>query len=870
MKTSEIRHRFLNFFKKKGHTVVKSDSLIPKNDPTLLFTGAGMNQFKEYFLGEKHDLKRAASSQKCIRTGDLDHVGKTPYHHSFFEMLGNFSFNDYFKRDAIIWAWEFLTQELHIPKAKLLVSVHKNDSEALDIWTREIGMPKNSIARLGDHTNFWPADAPKLGPNGPCGPCSEIFFDQGSDYSKSKNVAWHEDKSGRYAEIWNLVFTQFNRTDDGSLKALGTQNIDTGAGLERLACVLQGKRNNFEIDLFEPLVTYLIKLAQRNDQQIKSQKESDLNTIADHVRAAVVAISDGAHPENEGRGYVIRKLLRRAIWKGRVSGLSTPTLGPLVPLVVDALADAFPELRQNEKSVRETIESEEGRFNETLDSGLELVSQLIGKAKSQKKKQLSGKNVFQLYDTFGFPDELTRSIAQEQGLSIDEKGFAQLLQEQRIRAKKASKINANIFTSGSINKELSALPTSKFLGYQTIEAKSKVLWANQESTQAAFILDQTPFYPEGGGQVGDKGSVTSKYFEFDITDTQKKDHVIIHYGHLTKGDLKTGMDVTACVNKESRNATMRNHTATHLLQSALRVNLGSHVRQVGSLVNSEKLRFDFTHRKALSPDEMKAVECWVNHAVLRALPVESHQESYEKALEGGALAFFGDKYGDRVRTISIKGKSKELCGGTHCSNTGEIGSFIIISESSIGSGTRRIEALTGLNALRYIKSLQCTLQETSAVLKVAPDQILLRTQKLSERIRDLEHAAAKGQIINPKNINIDELIKSSESIGSLKLISKTLQNEEMTSLRQVVDELRKKTKQSLIALFSVNGKKVNLILGLTKDLTDTTLDAKVLAQAISPFITGSAGGRKDLAQGGGRDAKGIENAIKHLKKMLSE
>lgn len=865
MKTSEIRKRFLDFFKTKGHTLVKSDSLIPRNDPTLLFTGAGMNQFKDYFLGLRTDLKRAASSQKCLRTGDLDQVGKTPYHHSFFEMLGNFSFGDYFKEEAIAWAWEFLTQEMKLIPERLYVSVHEKDEEALEIWHKKIGIPKKIIARLGDQSNFWPADAPKAGPNGPCGPCSEIFFDQGSNYSEaSKNKFWANDESGRFAEIWNLVFTQFERQEGGKLVPLKAKNIDTGMGLERLACVMQGKRTNFEIDLFEPLLRAL----RQKSKNGKGDGVANLNAVADHVRGAVVAISDGANPSNEGRGYVIRKLIRRAVWQGRMAELKTPILGPLVPLVVSSLEDAYPELRASEKSVEQTIVLEEERFHETLDSGLNALSKLLEEASQRKTKMLSGEEIFQLYDTYGFPDELTRTIAQKSGVGINEKGFETLLEGQRKRAKAATKLADTIFTASEINQDFLKLSETKFLGYQTLEADGKILWQSFSGEEGAIVLDQTPFYPEGGGQVGDQGILEGKDFRFTVADTQKKERVILHYGKLVKGKSKIGDSCKASVNQELREATKRNHTATHLLQAALRSVVGTHIRQVGSLVNPEKLRFDFTHGKALTDEEIRNVEAWVNHAILESSPVQANHQSYDTAMRSGVLAFFGDKYGDEVRVIEVPGRSKELCGGTHCHQTGEIGAFVITSETSIGSGTRRIEALTGMNAIRYTKGLQQTLKKISETLKVNPDQVLERTEKLQKRVRELERSGFSSGRNTLEQIDIEKMIGSAQKIGTIKLIAKTIPDEEITFLRHLADQIRNKTKQSVIALFSTKDSKVNMIVGLTKDLAPSKLDAKNMAQAVAPLLEGSAGGRKDLAQGGGRNLNGIDSVLKTLVRMI--
>ena len=861
MKTSEIRKLFLDYFKGKNHTIVKSDSLIPKNDPTLLFTGAGMNQFKDYFLGLRTDLKRAASSQKCLRTGDLDNVGKTPYHHSFFEMLGNFSFGDYFKEEAIAWAWEFITQVLKLPQERIYISVHEKDDEAYGIWTKKIGIPKNRIAKLGDKSNFWPADAPKVGPNGPCGPCSEIFYDQGKTYPGAGEGFWADDESGRYAEFWNLVFTQFERQDGGKLIPLKAKNIDTGMGLERLACIIQGKRNNFEIDIFQPMIAELIRKCPKG----KTIERSSLYAIVDHVRAVVISIADGAHPSNEGRGYVIRKLIRRAVWQGRMSELSTPMLAPLVSLVISSLEDAYPELRQAEKSIEQTIGAEENKFQETLESGLNVLSKFMNLAEKRKEKILLGEEVFQLYDTYGFPDELTRLIAKKSGIKTDDKGFEALLEEQRKRAKAFSKLSDTIFASSNVNQELLKLPETKFLGYTTLHSEGKVIWTKFSGTDAVIALDQTPFYPEGGGQVGDVGSLENKNFKFMVTDTQKQDKVILHYGRLEKGTVKAGETCTAEVTKERREATKRNHTATHLLQAALRMILGTHVRQVGSLVNSEKLRFDFTHAKALSGDEIKKIELWVNESILESVAVESKHLSYQEAMKSGTLAFFGDKYGDEVRVIDVPGRSCELCGGTHCHRTGEIGAFVIVSETSIGSGTRRIEALTGLNAVNYLKGLEQKINQISTALKSNPDQIMERIEKLQQRLRDLEKGSTQAK---NQRVNVDALIESASLIGKVKLITQTIPDLDIQALRQVADQIRAKSNHSVIVLFSRVDSKVNIIVALTKDLSGSALDAKSLAQKAAESIDGSAGGRKEMAQGGGRNPKGIDSALTQITNLI--
>ncbi len=870
MKTSEIRKCFLDFFKAKKHTIVKSDSLVPRNDPTLLFTGAGMNQFKDYFLGLRMGLERAASIQKCLRTGDLDQVGKTPYHHSFFEMLGNFSFGDYFKEEAIEWAWEFLTKEVKIPRERLYVSVHQDDKEALRIWVKKIEIPEKLIARLGDDSNFWPADAPKLGPNGPCGPCSEIFFDQGANYPGAGQGFWAEDESGRYAEIWNLVFTQFERQDNGKLAPLKAKNIDTGMGLERLACVLQNVKSNFEIDIFQDIhkgVKFSLGFGERERTKILTDH---LYAISDHIRAVVFAMSDGVIPANEGRGYVVRKLIRRALWRGyellSSSGrqLKEPFLYKVSSEVVKTMKDVYPELEVAGSGIRSTLKNEEERFLNTLETGLKL---LHGHLSSLKGKTMPGDIVFELYDTYGFPDELTRVIAKKLGKEIDEKGFEALLDEQRRRAKASSKIRDTIFSASDVNQDLLKIPETKFLGYQSLEAEGKILWLSFSGEEGMIVLDQTPFYPEGGGQVGDRGILQNKNFSFSVSDTQKKEKVIVHYGKLTKGKPKIGETGQAEVSQALREATKRNHTATHLLQAALRSVLGAHVRQVGSLVNPEKLRFDFTHGKALTEEEIKKIETWVNEVVLESSVVQATQQNYEQAMRSGTLAFFGDKYGDEVRVVEVLGKSKELCGGTHCHQTGEIGAFVITSETSIGSGTRRIEAITGLNAVRYLKELQKTVSQISSLLRVGADQVTERIEKLQKRVRELEQKGSKREA---QKIDVDTLIQSGKTIGSVKLITQTVADETVEFLRQLADQIRTKAKQSVVVLFSTDDSKVNVIIALSKDLAHSTLDAKRLAQEVAPFLEGSAGGRKDLAQGGGRNREGIESALKALSQVLEK
>lgn len=857
--TDDIRERFLKFFKDRGHKIVASDSLIPQNDPTLLFTGAGMNQFKDYFLGIKKDMKRAASSQKCLRTGDLDNVGKTPYHHSFFEMLGNFSFGDYFKKEAIAWAWEFLTEDMGLPKARLRVSVHEKDQEAYDLWLHDIKLRKDWIVKLGDKSNFWPSNAPLEGPNGPCGPCSEIYFDQGEGVGCGRKTCNVDCDCGRFAEVWNLVFTQYDRRDGGALAPLAAKNIDTGMGLERLACVLQGKRTNFEIDIFDPLVHKMLTLLD-----LKRPVPS-VYAIVDHVRAVTFAIHDGAIPSNEGRGYVIRKLIRRAVWHGRQLGAHEAFLHELIRPVIDVMKNAYPELESSTKNIVLTVRSEEERFLETIEQGTEILSEMIEKTKAKKRKALSGEDMFKLYDTYGFPDELSGLIAKEHGLTVDEKAFEVLMEEQRKRSKQTSEISGEIFVVSDLAKKLTSIPKTKFLGYETLKAKGKVLFIEHLQDRLLVILDQTPCYGEGGGQVGDRGSFESASFKGDVLDAKKEDDRILHYVKVQKGKLSVGDEVSVEVNRELRDATRRNHTATHLLQSALREVMGTHVRQTGSLVNEHKLRFDFSHPKALSPQEIEKVENLVNGWVLSNIPSVPEEKSIEEARKEGALAFFGEKYGEKVRILKVGDISLEFCGGTHVSRTGDIGAFVITQETSIASGTRRIEALTGMNAVQYLRKMRSQITEAAGLLKTSPEEFTERLKNLQTRFKELER---KKEERKKEAIDLEQVAARVRPWKKVSLISEYLDSLSAAELRHTADALKQKLKQSVIILFSSEESKVNVLVALSKDLSESALDAKEIIQKIVRQFEGSGGGRKDLAQGGGKNPEKIKEVIENLPKLL--
>ncbi|MEI7750649.1 MAG: alanine--tRNA ligase [Candidatus Omnitrophota bacterium] len=844
--TNDLRKAYLEFFKSKGHTVVSSDSLVPQNDPSLLFTGAGMNQFKEYFLGVKKDLQRATTSQKCLRTGDLDEVGRTPFHHSFFEMLGNFSFGDYFKKEAIKWAWEFLTQKLSIPEERLRITVHENDTEAFEIWNKVIGLPKDRIFLCGDKSNFWPANAPKDGPNGPCGPCSEIYFDQNPEI-----LGTPIDDSGKFAEIWNLVFTQYDRQDGGKLVPLANKNIDTGMGLERLACVLQGKASNFEIDIFLPIHEAILHALGLDPEKIKTRQ---LYTISDHLRAAVFSIADGVVPSNEGRGYVIRKLIRRAIWQAHQlmpdQKLAKPFLFKAVSSVVKVMGEAYPELREAEENIRMVLSQEEERFLRTLEDGLRILKMQLTNYKKEGKKTVPDETVFELYDTFGFPEELTRGIAEAEGFTIDHKGFEKLMEDQRARSKEGSKISSEIFASSGLDKIPAQIPATVFLGYETQQTKAKILWHQNEGEKATVLLNQTPFYAESGGQVGDQGVIEGQGLRLKVVDTKKLDKYFLHHAEILQGAIIDGVEVNAAVDSALRENIMRNHTATHLLHAALRTTLGSSVRQLGSLVASDRLRFDFSFGRSVTSEELRAIETSANEQILSDRPVQKESKSLEEAKKEGALAFFGDKYGDKVRMISIPDFSKELCGGIHCDRTGQIGMLIITGETSVASGVRRIEAVTGAHALSYVRKLQDQISGISQTLKVGAADIPSRIAKLMENLKAQKKIGAQA---TANLTDIKTLLGGARKAGSCSILVALLENAGIPALRDLSNRLREEGQKLVFVIATSQEEKIHVIMGRSADLQKTPLDMKDLFGRLSQQLNVSGGGRPDLVQAGGPD-----------------
>ncbi len=863
MKTTEIRKTYLDFFASKGHKAAASDSLVPQNDPTLLFTGAGMNQFKDYFLGVKRDMTRATSSQKCLRTGDLDEVGRTAYHHSFFEMLGNFSFGDYFKKEAISWAWEFLTEVVKLPKNRLRITVHETDNEAFEIWEKHIGIRKDWIYRCGDKSNFWPANAPEDGPNGPCGPCSEIYYDQKPALGEGGHI---EDK--RFAEIWNLVFTQFDRTGKNQLVPLKNKNIDTGMGLERLACMLQGKASNFEIDLFQPIHAQIHKSLGVLESHLHLR--NNLHAIADHARALTFTIADGVIPSNEGRGYVVRKILRRALWHGyQMRGsekLKKPFLFEIIPSVVSAMSDAYPELKTAQASIQTTVQNEEKRFLETLETGMLILNKHIEKLKHSGRQTLDPASSFELYDTYGFPEELTQIICEEAKMKIDHAGFEKLMETQRLRSKGSTQIAASIFTSSGLEKIPQNTQATVFTGYQSLAEDARVLWSErQNDSHASVILDKTPFYAESGGQVGDQGVLKGKNFEANVLDTKKLDRFHIHQIEIKSGEIQTGMQIQALVDDEKRRSIMRNHTATHLLHAALRAQIGNQVRQLGSLVAIDRLRFDYAHGEALTAGQIQKIEDSINDQILHNQNLDKVEQDIETAKQSGAMAFFGEKYGDKVRVVSIPGFSKELCGGTHCAATGDIGSFVIISDSSVASGVRRIEALTGREALEYFRGIRTRINKLAEQMKVPVKDIESRIQKIQEQVKTLEKKKPGS------SDDYKKLIDGKVQIKNIELVFPTeplIVNAE--DLREIANGLKNQTSNCLFVLVSQEEEKLQIVLGTSIKFDAEKIDVREVFKHIQPILGLRGGGKSDFIQAGGASAVDLGSKLVDAHKVVSD
>lgn len=869
MKSYILRRKFLDYFKSKKHKIVESDSLVPRDDPTVLFTPAGMNQFKKEFMGVDSGFSRAATAQRCLRTDDLDKVGKTSGHHTFFEMLGNFSFGDYFKRDAVGFAWEFLTGELCIDKGRLWASVYKDDDESYEIWADVIGLPRERIVRLGDKDNFWPAEAKEKGPNGPCGPCSEIFFDQGKNVGCEMPACNPACSCGRFLEIWNLVFTQFNRLEDGSLSPLPHKNIDTGMGLERLSAVMQGVSSNFETDLFKPLVA---EITAHCSPEYPREREY-LYAVADHIRAVTFAIYDGVMPSNEARGYVVRKIIRKSAFHARSLGFKRPFLHTLVPVLAEIMAPAYPDLKERRENIAQIIRAEEKNFIHILNSSDALLKDKFERFQKDQDPREAGRLVFQVYDTYGLPLELTQKWLNAHGVRMSEEAFRDELAAQRTRSKLQSAMKGDVFSSGDFDYGISS---TKFTGYKETSVKAKILKILNESPgsamaevkgiregeNAVIILDETVFYPESGGQVGDTGELIKGKSVFKVTDTKKAGKLILHKGAVVAGGLRRSDVVTARIEEERRLAVARNHTATHMLQAALRKVLGPHIQQQGSLVAQDRLRFDFTHFRDVTREQLDRIEEIIAGYILHDYSLESRQMALAQAKKTGALAFFGEKYDSRVRVVAIGDFSKELCAGTHLSSTGQIGYFKITHESSVAGGVRRIEAVTGISAFHAVKREEEILQRCTEILNTAVDRLPQELEKLLARAKELEKKLS-AQKIGEIHASIDAYIRDNRTdIGGISFIRFRVHNTDMNGLRNIVDTIKRKTaSNTFIAVASVAAQdKVLLVVGMTQDMVEKGFNARdyTSKERLLP-IQGSGGGRSDFAQAGGSNPSGLDD-----------
>ena len=861
MTSNELRQAFLEYFRDKQHEVVASSPLVPGNDPTLLFTNAGMVQFKDVFLGtDKRSYNRAATSQRCVRAGgkhnDLENVGYTARHHTFFEMLGNFSFGDYFKREAIQYGWEFLTDELALDPARLWVTVYEEDDEAADIWLNEMKIDPGRFSRLGKKDNYW-----SMGDTGPCGPCSEIFYDHGDDVDGGPPGSPDED-GDRYVEIWNLVFMQFDRSSDGEMTPLPKPSVDTGMGLERISAVMQGVHTNYDIDLFKNLIT-----AVASTLGVERDGSKSLNVIADHIRACSFLIVDGVLPGNEGRGYVLRRIVRRAVRHGKKLGANDAFFYKLVAPLVAEMGDAYPELAKAQSHVEKVLQKEEQRFAETLDQGMEILDTAI---QTLTGKEIPGDVAFKLYDTYGFPVDLTADIARERGLTVDQDGFEEAMAGQRDRARSASKFS--LASDARIETDAS----SDFLGYAGTDGAGEVLaifvdgkpvdsLANGDA--GAIVLSSTPFYAESGGQIGDTGLLVNDGKIFNVSDTQRSGDAIVHFGQVEEGEFGAGESVEAIVDADRRQAIRLNHSATHLMHAALRSVLGDHVQQKGSLVAPDKLRFDFSHLEAVTAAELQAIEDLVNEQVRQNVAADTNVMSYDDAIESGAVALFGEKYGDEVRVLNFGDFSVELCGGTHVARTGDIGLFKITSEGGVASGVRRIEAVTGKGAVALIDAQQKSLQQIASMLKSQPDQIGNKVEQLLKRNKELEKdlAAAKQALItggsNDQSLNV-------EDVAGIKVLVTRIDGADAKTLRDAVDRYKDKLQSAIVVLGSVDDGVVRLAAGVTKDNTDR-VKAGDLIKPVAEQVSGKGGGRPDFAQAGGSDAAALDSALQSVSAWVS-
>ena len=856
MKSAEIRDAFLNYFASKQHKIMPSSSLVPGNDPTLLFTNAGMVQFKDVFLGEdKRDYNRAVSSQRCVRAGgkhnDLENVGYTARHHTFFEMLGNFSFGDYFKREAIGFAWEFLTVELGLPKDRLWVTVHISDDEAADIWINEVGIDPARLSRL-DEDNFW-----QMGDTGPCGPCTEIFWDHGEDIPGGPPGSENDDLD-RYIEIWNLVFMQFERDSSGKMTPLPKPSIDTGMGLERIAAVMQGVHNNYDIDLFQHLIKSAAQIIGCTDLQ-----ENSLKVVADHIRSCAFLVIDGVHPSNEGRGYVLRRIIRRALRHGHSLGASGSFFFRLVGPLAEVMGEAYPELVSMSEQIADVLKKEEEQFARTLDKGMGVLESGLAELSGTV---LPGELIFQLYDTFGFPTDLTNDVAREKGFSLDMEGYQKCMEEQRVRARSASQFGLDY--SDSIRLD----GNTEFCGYDRLEDNAQVmaLYSGGEAVDAAgadteivVLLNKTPFYAESGGQVGDSGYLQSDSAKIEIVDCRKSGDHHLHIGRVLSGDIKVGQQLSAVVDGSVRQATALNHSATHLMHAALQKVLGDHVNQKGSLVNSERLRFDFSHNEAVTPEQLRQIEHIVNGEILSNSSVDTEDMSRDDTKIKGAMALYGEKYGDEVRVLSMGGDfSVELCGGTHVARTGDIGQLRISGESSVASGVRRIEAVTGQKAVALCDEMQDTINNVALVLRASGSNVTDKVQQLSDDNRRLQKEidSLKSKLANASGT---DLMSGMRDINGVNVLSTVVEGADAKSLREVADQVRSKLDRGIFFLAAVEGDKAALVAGVTNNLTDK-FKAGDLLKFVTAQVGGKGGGRPDMAQGAASDVTALPDALESV------
>jgi len=869
----EIREKYLKFFKSKGHKILPSASLIPHNDPSILWTAAGMVPFKPYFTGAaKPEVTRATTCQKCLRTPDIDEVGHTARHHTFFEMLGNFSFGDYFKKEAIHWAWEFVTEHLGMAAEKLWVTVYEDDDEAFEIWHKEVGIPENRIVRLGKDTNFWEIGV------GPCGPCSEIHYDLGPERGCGSPDCIVGCDCDRYLEIWNLVFIQFFRDEEGNYTPLQNKGIDTGMGLERVASVLQKVKTNFDTDLLRDIMDFTGELTGKR-YGVSDDLDLALKVIADHVRAVTFAISDGALPSNEGRGYVLRRLLRRAVRFGRVLGVTEPFLYRVAGAVIDKMGDTYQDLVKNRELVTKVIRTEEERFGETLAQGTDMLSGLIQTAKEAGLNYIDGEQAFRLYDTYGFPLELTEEIAGENGLAVEQEGFTRAMEQQRSRARRARQETEYITEKAArLKTVIEQTGETEFVGYESLTSKStiKAIFVDDRQVEQAaagqeveVVLDITPCYAESGGQLSDHAGLSAESTEVAVEMVTKPvEGLHLHRGRVLSGIIRVNDKITVQVDAKRRMNIARNHSATHLLHKALREVLGEHVNQAGSLVSPDRLRFDFTHFTAIVPEELEQVEYIVNEAILNNLKVQTVVSTLDEARQMGATALFDEKYGDKVRVVKMGDFSMELCGGTHITSTAEVGMFKLLSESSVGSGLRRVEAVTGQGAMDYLHAKEDQLGLIARAVKAPAHELVHRVEALVQDLRGLER---ETEVLRARlaRYEVQSLLHTAKEMNGIKVLAARSDASDMDSLRAMLDLLRDKMGSGVIVLGAESGGKVNLVAGISKDLVARGLHAGKIIKEIAPLVGGGGGGRPDMAQAGGKDPAGLDNALEKVNALVT-